>query len=142
MASEHPERETPDFYHHWMDEEVRFHDLDAFGHVNNNVIGIYFESIRMAWLSELYPEGWRKDEHFVLAKVSTVFLREVLFPNKFRLGKRVLRLGRSSMVTVGGLFVNNTCHALSEAVSVWIDAKSKQSAPIPDSMRQILQRYT
>lgn len=142
MASEHPERENPDFYHYWLDETVRFHDMDAFGHVNNNEIGVYFETARMRWLNDIHPDGWRKDAHFVLAKTSITFLREILYPNKVRIGKRILRLGNSSMTSCGGVFVNNSCAALCESVSVWIGHTTRRPEPIAAPIRAVLQRYT
>lgn len=142
MANEHPEREHPDYYHYWMDEEVRFHDLDAYSHVNNNVIGIYFETARMRWLEELHPHGWQKDAHFVLAKNTVLFLRELTYPNKVRIGKRILNLGNSSMTSCGAIFLNNSAVALTENVSVWIGNGSRRPEPIPDAMRAALKRYT
>lgn len=142
MANEHPEREMPDFYHWWMDEEVRFHDLDAYNHVNNNVIGIYFETARMAWLEELHPKGWTTDAHFVLAKNTILFLRELNYPNRVRIGQRILRLGDSSMTSSGAIFCNNACVALCETVSVWIGSKTRRPEPMSPAIRQALARYT
>lgn len=142
MANEHPERENPGFYHWWLDEEVRFHDLDAYNHVNNNVIGIYFETARMRWLEELHPKGWTTSAHFVLAKNTTLFLRELNYPNALRIGKRVLRLGESSMTSCGAIFCNNTCVALCETVSVWINSQTRRPEPIAAHIRATLSRYT
>lgn len=142
MANPFKEREDPTFYQHWMDEHVRFHDLDAYNHVNNNVIGIYFETARMAWLNEMHPEGWRKEAHFVLASNSINFLREVNYPNSLRIGQRILKIGHSSMTSCGALFVNNSCAALCETVSVWIGNRTRRPEPMPDSIRHALGRYT
>lgn len=142
MANEHPERERPDYYHYWIDETVRFHDLDAYNHVNNNVIGIYFETSRMAWLEEVHPKGWLTDAHFVLAKNTLTFLRELTYPNRIRVGQRILRLGESSMTTCGAIFANNSCVALGETVSVWIGNKTRRPEQIPESIRDALKRYT
>jgi acyl-CoA thioester hydrolase len=142
MASEHPERENPTFYTFWSEESVRFHDMDAYNHVNNNVIGIYFETARMEWLEKAQPKGWLTSAHFVLAKVTLEFLRELTYPNKIRIGNKVVKIGNSSMVLVSGLFVGDTCMALSESVSVWIGGKSRRPEPISASMRETLKRYS
>ncbi|MBI3419652.1 MAG: acyl-CoA thioesterase [Proteobacteria bacterium] len=136
MASEYPEREDPGFYQHWIDENVRFHDIDAYNHVNNNVIGIYFETARMAWLEQFQPKGWLTAAHFVLAKVTLEFLRELNYPNKIRVGSRVLRIGNSSMLLAGGVFCKGQCMALTESVSVWIGNKTRKPERIPDAIRK------
>ncbi|MBY0429125.1 MAG: acyl-CoA thioesterase [Alphaproteobacteria bacterium] len=135
MANEHPEREKAEYYRHWIDETVRFHDLDAYNHVNNNVIGIYFETARMSLLEQVQPKGWTTDAHFVLAKNTILFLNELRYPNRIRIGQRLLRLGETSMTACGGIFVNDTCVALGETISVWIGNKSRRPERIPDDIR-------
>ena len=41
-----------EFYPYWIDESVRFADLDPLGHVNNAAISTYFESARVALFSD------------------------------------------------------------------------------------------
>ncbi len=140
MANEHPEREVPSYYNHWIDETVRFHDLDAYNHVNNNVIGIYFECARMAHLEKVQPKGWLTDAHFVLAKNTILFMNELHYPNKIRIGQRVLRLGETSMTVCAGIFLGDTCIALGETVSVWIGNKTRRPEKIPADIRAALER--
>lgn len=140
MSSEHPERESPGFYSYWLDEHVRFHDMDAYSHVNNNVIGIYFETARMDWLETLHPHGWQTSAHFVLAKNTIHFLRELNYPNKIRIGQALLKLGNSSMISCGGIFLGDQCVALCESVSVWIGNTSRRPEPIPEKIRGALQK--
>ncbi|MDX1922534.1 MAG: thioesterase family protein [Alphaproteobacteria bacterium] len=140
MANEHPEREQPGYYTNWIDESVRFHDLDAYNHVNNNVIGIYFETARMALLEKVQPKGWTTDAHFVLAKNTILFINELRYPNKIRIGQRLLRLGETSMTSCGGIFVENTCVALGETVSVWIGSETRRPEKIPADIRAALER--
>lgn len=140
MANEHPEREQASFYNHWIDETVRFHDLDAYNHVNNNVIGIYFETARMALLEEVHPKGWTTHAHFVLAKNTILFLNELRYPNRIRVGQRLLRLGETSMTSCGGIFVGDTCVALGETVSVWIGNSSRRPERIPDKVRAAIEK--
>lgn len=141
MASEHPEREKADFYRFFIEEEVRFHDLDAYNHVNNNVLGIYFETARMRNLEDVQPKGWLTSAHFVLAKNTIHFLNELTYPNRVRIGQKVLRIGNSSMLSCGSIFMNDTCIALGETLSVWINNKTRRPEPIPDTIRAALARY-
>jgi acyl-CoA thioester hydrolase len=138
MANEHPEREKPDYYKHWITETVRFHDLDAYNHVNNNVIGIYFETARMTLLEAVHPKGWTTAAHFVLAKNTILFINELVYPNTIRIGQRLLRLGNSSMTCCAAIFLGDICIALGETVSVWIGHTSRRPEKIPDDIRTAL----
>lgn len=141
MASEHPDWEKPDFYQYWTEETIRFHDMDAYNHVNNNVIGIYFETARMGWLEKLQPKGWLTPAHFVLAKVTLEFLRELTYPNQIRIGNKILRIGNSSMTMASAIFCGPACMALCESVSVWINGKTRRPENISETMRSALKRY-
>lgn len=142
MANEYPEREKHGFYRYWIEETVRFHDLDAYNHVNNNVIGIYFETARMALLEEVHPKGWTTDAHFVLAKNSILFLNELRYPNRIRIGQKLLRLGQTSMTCCSGIFLKDTCIALGETVSVWIGNTSRRPQEIPAALRTAIEQRT
>src|SRR5919112_664081 len=41
------ERLDPSFYRHWIEDRVRFADLDPLGHCNNAAIGGFFEAPRV-----------------------------------------------------------------------------------------------
>jgi acyl-CoA thioester hydrolase len=141
MASEHPEREKADFYTHWIDETVRFHDLDAYNHVNNNVIGVYFETARMHWFESMAPKAWLTNAHFVLGKNTIYFLNELHYPNRVRIGGRLLRLGNTSITSCNAIFKGDTCIATCETLSVWINSATRRPEPISGSMRTELERF-
>src|SRR4051812_49806266 len=42
----------PSFYRHWIEDRVRFADLDPLGHCNNAAIGGFFESSRVALFAD------------------------------------------------------------------------------------------
>src|SRR4051812_49721936 len=46
------ERLDPSFYRHWIEDRVRFADLDPLGHCNNAAIGGFFESSRVALFAD------------------------------------------------------------------------------------------
>lgn len=139
--TESPDLTRPDTHRFWIDEHVRFADLDTLGHVNNNAIGVYFEQARVALTHEFggFREGcpWT----VVLARSVNEFKAELRFPAAVRVGLRVLRLGNSSVVLGGGLFHEDRCIATQEAVCVIVDAATHRPAPIPDPVRAALARF-
>jgi acyl-CoA thioester hydrolase len=79
--------------------EIRWADLDAFGHVNNAVYLTYLEEARDSWLEAMVPQG-RSTWDYVLARVAIDYRRELREEDGYVLAScRLSRLGRSSIVT-------------------------------------------
>jgi acyl-CoA thioester hydrolase len=132
-------------YKHWVDDHVRFGDLDPLGHVNNNAIGQYFENAR-AFLFMLVTPGWpRSEDLFILARTAIDFRRELHLPAALRVGSRILKIGRTSMVLGNALFAEKAGAeigiAACESVSVLIDLKTREPKPFPDHLRATLEQY-
>jgi acyl-CoA thioester hydrolase len=80
--------------------EIRWRDLDAYGHVNNATYLTYLEEARDEWLSDTLPES-SSTWDFVVARVAIDFRRELRQQDDYVIAScRVDRVGRSSVVTV------------------------------------------
>lgn len=130
-----PDLTSPDGYRFWWEERVRFNDLDALGHVNNNAIGVFFEQARIALLHG--ASGFREDDPWtvVLARSVIDFKAELLYPNTVRIGVRMLRIGTSSLTLGCGIFLGDRCIATQEAVAVVVDRAAHRPTPIPEPLR-------
>ena len=128
----------PSAYRFWIEERVRFADLDALGHVNNNAIGVYFESGRVALMEAC--GGFRPDSPWtvVLARAVIEYKAELLYPGSARVGVRVLRLGNSSVTLGAAIFSGDTCVATQEGVCVIVDAASHRPTPLSPALRAAL----
>ena len=132
---------SPGAYRFWTGERVRFADLDALGHVNNNAIGVYFEQGRVDFLQEC--GGFRDADPWtvVLARSLIEYKAELRYPATLRIGVRVLKLGNSSLVVGAGVFEGDRCIATQEAVCVIVDKAEHRPTPIPEGLRAVLARY-
>lgn len=122
-----PKDETA--YPVWSEDEVRFADLDLVGHVNNNAIGIYFETARLELFDAagLFPEGYGKGGvGSVIVHLAIDFIEEIGWPNTVRIGSRVTKVGNTSFTYKQGIFVNGTCRAVSHSVQVMFDMNSRE----------------
>jgi len=128
-------------YKHWVDEHVRFSDLDALGHVNNNSFGEYFENARAALFEIITPEWpWRK-EIFVLARSSIDFRHELHLPAHVQIGSCITKIGRTSIGVVNALFHEDTGIAYCENVSVLIEQKTRKPVELSEDLRATLQPF-
>lgn len=131
----------PDLYRFWIAEHVRFADLDALGHVNNNAIGVYFEQLRVSLVHEC--GGFRGESPWtvVLARSVIDYKAELRFPADIRVGARVAKVGNTSVILGAAIFEGDRCIAVQEAVCVIVDKDSHRPTPVPADLRDALARY-
>ena len=125
----------------WTNDHVRFCDLDALGHVNNNAMGMYFENARAKLLSLITP-GWPWGETlFVLVHTCITFRSELHMPARLRIGTCVTKVGNTSMHVANALFHGETPVAYSESTSVLIDGKTRAPVRLSEALRAIIEPY-
>jgi acyl-CoA thioester hydrolase len=128
-------------YRLWTDDQVRFCDLDALGHVNNNAMGTYFENAR-AHLFSLVTPGWPWGETvFILARTCITFKEELHLPARLKIGTCITKIGKTSLDISNALYHDEKPISYSETISVLIDQKLRTPAKISDDLRKILAPY-
>ncbi len=121
--------------------ELRWRDMDAYGHVNNAVYLNYLEEARDAWVQEVLGKATDTWD-FVLARVAIDFKQEL----KQEDGAVVVRcaldsFGRSSVRTREEIVKQDgTISAVAESVIVARDPKVGRSRPLNDAEREALDR--
>jgi acyl-CoA thioester hydrolase len=119
--------------------DIRFADLDRQGHVNNAVFATFSEIGRVAFMYDparpLAPEG----KSFVVARLLINFHAELFWPGSVEIGTGVLKIGRSSMTLLQGMFNDGRPVATAEATIVMVDRQTRRSTPLPPQTLEILQ---
>ncbi|MFA5940633.1 MAG: thioesterase family protein [Sinimarinibacterium sp.] len=129
-----------DDFGHVIEIETRWSDLDALGHVNNTRFFTFDESARLDYFGELMrldPEFW-KSRGLILARIECDFVAQLHHPSKLKVGFRIARLGRSSMNTLAGMFVDGQLVAVTRGVVVWFDYTRQKAQPIPEDVRAMI----
>jgi acyl-CoA thioester hydrolase len=122
---------------------TRWMDNDIYGHVNNVIYYAFFDT---AINQYLIAEGGLDigDGRVIGVAVEThcQFMRSVAFPEVIEVGLRVGRLGTSSVRYELAIFrqAEDQASAAGHFVHVFVDRASRQSVPIPASIRAALQR--
>lgn len=135
-------KDTPKLedFAHTMTIETRWSDLDALGHVNNTRFFTFDESARLDYFTDLMrgDEHFWKRDGFILASLAGDFLAQVHHPATVTIGFRIVRLGRSSMNSLAGMFVDGKPVAATRGVIVWFDYESQRPKAIPDHAREMI----
>jgi acyl-CoA thioester hydrolase len=86
-----------DAYRHSTPVQVRFRDVDAFGHVNNAVFFSYVELARIRYLLEVIEPSESFDRlPLILARVELDYRSPIRFGENVVVETRVERVGRTS----------------------------------------------
>ena len=116
---------------------VRWHDLDAFNHVNNSNYLTYLEESRLQWLQHV--RDWFSEEAVpVLAASDLQYRRPIAWPATLHIELRCTRLGDSSITLAHRIVDASDADCLYSngcVVMVWMNPATGKSTALPDSIR-------
>ena len=120
--------------------EIRWRDVDAFGHVNNAVYATYLAECRDEWLER----GLGDDQaawDVVVARLAIDFRRELRLEDDVVVVRCGLaRLGTSSVTTTETIVAGDELAAEAEAVLVARNRDRDGSRPLTEAARAALDR--
>jgi acyl-CoA thioester hydrolase len=119
--------------------EIRFGDQDALGHVNNTVIGSYFEHARCEHLMPRLVTPEMPQLNIVLARIVIDYVRELKYPGAVDIGLRIAKTGGRSFVIGSAIFGGDVCYATAEATIVFFDTLTRRSAEPPAQVRAAIE---
>jgi len=125
-------------YHLIHPIDVRWGDMDAFGHVNNACYFTYCESARIAYFDAVELDAARQEPQHGPALVTATcnFLRQVHYPAALEVGARVTQIGRKSFTLDYVICRRDTAEKVADGTSVvvWVDYAVGRSIPLPEAL--------
>ncbi|MGE8321980.1 MAG: acyl-CoA thioesterase [Pseudomonas sp.] len=128
-------------YRHYTSVTTRWHDNDAYGHVNNVVYYGFFDSA----VNRLLIEQGGLDIHqgaVIALVVSSAcdYQAPVAFPQNIEVGLTVSRLGNTSVHYQLAVFIEGQALACASGrfVHVFVDRQARRPVPVPARLRQVL----
>ena len=119
---------------------IRFSDLDLFGHVNNAMYLTYYEEARVSYFNEVvgYDYDW-STEGVILARFEIDFVIPVLFKDEVFIRTSCCRMGNKSFDLAYEMYIvkEEKEIMLSSATSVMVmyNYKEKKSIPVTDEWK-------
>ena len=125
-----------EIFRHRTPIQIRFNDLDAYQHVNNNVYFSFYDLGKENYFSTVLCPDFRLQPVVPLvASIHADFIEPILYEDQIVIETRVSRLGNKSFT----LQQRVVCQA--ETVMVCVDLKKGHSVEIPDSYRHAIEQY-
>ena len=122
---------------------IRWGDMDAMGHVNNTVYFRYMEQARISWFDTLGLTRTGTAEGPSIINASCTFLKQLVYPGDVEIRTYVGAAGRSSFETwieMRPSYDPETIYAEGSAKVVWVDYAKGKSAPMPEKLRNVVER--
>lgn len=111
------------------DIELRFSDLDAYGHVNNAVFFTYLETARVKLLQDEFLDVMNSGQLVLVVKAECSYLKPIELIDRVVVTMRVDRVGRSSF-DLGYRVHNGEDVTFAEAKTVMVCFDPKQGKPV------------
>jgi acyl-CoA thioester hydrolase len=121
----------------------RFGDMDSLGHINNTVLAIWFELGRNPLFRifepnlNFSPETWP----LILAHTDYDFVDELFFQHDVEIKTFIDRVGNKSFTIYHEAWQQGRLCVQGKAVVVYYNFKKKQSVPIPEDKRKLLETH-
>ncbi len=131
-------------YHHVLPLEVRFRDLDVFGHVNNGVVFTFVETARIRYLIDVGIRSSRASWNgvaFILAYINCDFRKPIFYEQTVEVGTRITEIGRTSLRLEHRVEADGDLAAEGYGILVHYDYSANQSILIPPEMRLKIEAF-
>jgi len=121
----------------------RFGDIDMLGHMNNVVPAGWFELARTPIMKIFDPELKLTPETFqiIMAHTEYDFIDQVIFQHEVNIKTWVSKIGNKSFTVSHEAWQQGRLCVTGKAIIVHFNFASKETTPIPDDKRKILQEH-
>lgn len=141
-SSRIPEAEFP-FRHH-IDLQLRFNDVDMFGHVNNSVYLQFFDLGKLNYFNTALGEDFMKTGlQVVIANINCNFYSPTFINEKLQVLTTIKHIGEKSLTLEQRIVnkENGDVKCIATTIMAGFDPKTMKSAPIFDDPRHKFEEY-
>ena len=130
-------------YHHVLPLQIRFNDVDKFGHVNNTIYFQFYDTAKTDYIATVC-EGvdWER-QAIVVVKIEAEFLAQIKSNSRIAGRTRVTKIGNKSFHLEQDVIDIDTQEVKSRCLSVMVlyDLERQQAIPLPDEWRKAISDY-
>lgn len=119
--------------------EPRFCETDAFGHIGNTVLPIWFEHARRPIFQKISKEFSREKWPTIIAHMNFNFINQIFIEHPVYIDVGISKIGTKSLTVYHEAWQNDVKVTTGECVIVWFDHIQQRSIEIPEDMRASLQ---
>ncbi len=130
-------------YRHVMPVQIRFSDVDQYGHMNNSSYFSIYDLAKTSYMRDVFGDKEWNTLGIVVANINADFLAPVFFSDELYIETTVIHLGHKSFILLQRA-VNKASGVLKcqcRTVMVGYDVATKEPVELPDSFKQTICEY-
>lgn len=130
-------------FHHIMPAQLRFSDVDRFGHVNNSVYFSLFDMCKTHYFNDVVGTDIFDRMAPVVVHIEANFISPVYFPDEIVIDTSIVKIGNKSFTLLQRALNQRTeevkCYC--ETVMVMMDTVTNESVEIDSEFRTKVSSY-
>lgn len=128
---------------HIIPVQIRFSDVDQFGHMNNSVYFSLYDLAKTSYLTDVFgPQDWTRFA-MVVANINADFLAPVFFTDNLVIETAVVHLGNKSFTLLQRAVDKKTrsVKCSCRTVMVAFDIETQSPIPIPQDYKDAISKF-
>ena len=136
-------QDTNTHYKHVLPLQIRFNDVDKFGHVNNTIYFQYYDTAKTDYVATVCKDIDWEHVAIVVVKIEAEFLAQIKANDHIAARTRVIKVGNKSFHLEQDIIDTDTWEVKCRCYSVMVlfDLERQQSMLFPDEWRQAICQY-
>ena len=130
-------------FNHFKPAQIRFSDVDQFGHMNNSVYFSLYDLAKTTYFKDVFGMAEWGEQVVVVANINANFYQPVFFSDEMEIATAAVHLGNKSFTLLQRAVAKNTGEVKCECrtVLVMYDLYTKEPMPIPQAYKDAICRY-
>ena len=130
-------------YRHVLPLQIRFNDVDKFGHVNNTVYFQFYDTAKTDYIATVCKGVDWERLAIVVVKIEAEFVSQIKGNDHIAGRTRIVKIGNKSFHLEQDVIDSDTHEVTSRCLSVMVlyDLKRQQTIPLPDEWRKAITDY-
>lgn len=116
------------------DIQIRYSDIDQYGHVSNSVYSQYFDIGRIHFFTEL--RKITEVPNMVIVSIKMDMLKEIRFKDQVVIKTRCSKMGNKSMTFEQNIFSNNKLAAKGVVISAGFNPETRKAIMLPEDWQE------
>lgn len=123
--------------------QIRFSDIDALGHINNNIYFSFFDLAKVDYFDRIRGSVSWTEGTIVIAHLEVDYLSSVFYKEKVTVDSKIIKIGNKSGQFLQQLRNEKTgeIKCICTSTFVYLDTSTHKPAPIPFVWREAIEKY-
>jgi len=130
-------------WHHQMPVQLRFSDVDRFGHMNNAVYFSIFDTFKVKYFDQAVGKEFFNKYSIVMANLTADYLSPIFFPDEIAIQTAIIHMGNKSFTMIQRAINTRTkdIKCVAKSILVTYDINEKKAIAMPQEYKDKIMEF-